>query len=99
LGSNEVTTERRGLVKKTLVRLAVTTMAAGAVALGGAIAVAAPAAAAQTAPVTIQAWQIYAVYATHATCEEVGKALLRANHIEGWKCEFDSPGYALYVRY
>lgn len=69
-------------------------------AVGGAIAVAAPAAAAPAAaPVTIQAWQIYGIYRTYATCSEVGKALLRSGEVEGWRCEWDSPSFALYVRY
>jgi hypothetical protein len=76
-------------------------MAAAAMALGGAaIAVAAPAAPAETAaPVTIQAWQIYGVYRTYDTCSEVGKALVRSGDVLGWRCEWDSPFFALYVRY
>jgi len=83
-------------MRNTLTRL----VTAGAIAAGGVLAVAMPAAA---SPAVVAApaatWQIYQVYASYETCSEVGKALLRRNVVDGWKCEFDSPGYALYVKY
>jgi hypothetical protein len=80
-------------------------MAAAAVALGGALAVApaavaAPAAAKETAPASVlDTWQVYANYRTLSACQVEGKRLLNAGFIDGWRCEWDSPYYALWVKY
>jgi hypothetical protein len=80
-------------------------MAAAAVALGGALAVApaavaAPAAAEELAPASAQDnWQVYANYKTEAACKLEGKRLLNAGFIDGWRCEWGSPNFALWVKY
>ncbi|MEV5720721.1 hypothetical protein AB0L41_43240 [Amycolatopsis mediterranei] len=90
-------TRARTRVFSLLARLAT----AGAVVAGGVLAVAMPAAA---SPAVVAApaaahWQIYQVYTTSDTCQEVGKALLAKHVVDGYKCEWDSPGFALYVKY
>lgn len=86
-------TRARTRVGSFLARLAT----AGAVVAGGVLAVAMPAAASPA--VAAAHWQIYQVYKTSDTCQEVGKALLAKNVVDGYKCEWDSPGFALYVKY
>ena len=92
-------------MRTTLVRLATTSMAVAALTLGGALAlapaaVAAPATANEQAPASVQdTWQIYAVYKTKEACTTEGKRLLNAGFVNGYRCEWDSPYYALWVKY
>lgn len=84
-------------MRNTLTRL----ITAAAIAGGGVLAVAVPAAA---SPAVVAApaaahWQLYAVYKTEATCRSVGKALVDQHVADGYKCEWDSPFFALYVKY
>lgn len=83
-------------MRKTLAQLAT----AGVIAAGGVLATVVPAAASPGVVAAPAAhWQIYQVYDTEETCDSVGKALVKNKVVDGYKCEWDSPKFALYVKY
>ena len=44
-------------------------------------------------------WKIWAVYSTSKKCEKMGQLALDSAQYVDYKCEWDSPGYALWLEY
>ncbi len=49
------------------------------------------------APAQIRAWYVKRVYASSASCKAAGQAYVDTGYAKAYKCEYDSPGFALWL--
>jgi len=93
-------------MQRSLTRMAATSAMAAAIAFTGWAVTAAPASAdvhvtvaSAASPVTVQdVWIAWKAYATHEQCRQAGRDMIGVGAVVDYKCEWDSPGWMLYLR-
>ena len=48
-------------------------------------------------PALAAKWFLYSVYGNSASCQAAGEALVDTGYAQRYKCEWDSPGFGLYL--